>query len=232
MGMTFPKKILMVSRVEVLKEEELTRTVNQKRELVIREGSSLAGQKNEGVLKLSFVPEISGGPKDGVGPSTGPIVMEVKGKASEEGGMRDKGEEKVDISLRKENKAGVGLGGVYSKEVHELHGNLSGENVMCTQEDTLVAGSNDLNGVVYNSGLNDGLVKGEKKGKWKRWAREKGNQNASLGVEDHNPKKRKVDIYILEEQKPYKKQNLGTGSSSKTIELSTSRGENPAFRSQ
>ncbi|KAK0583473.1 hypothetical protein LWI29_037344 [Acer saccharum] len=94
-----------------------------------------------------------------MGPSTGPIVMEVERKASEEGEMRDKGEEKVDISLRKENKAGVGLGGVYSKEVHELYGNLSGENVMCTQEDTLVVGSNDLNGVVYNSGLNDGLVK-------------------------------------------------------------------------
>ncbi|KAK1586298.1 hypothetical protein Q3G72_000951 [Acer saccharum] len=167
------KVLIPLEKIKGVNQSENVKNPSQKyiemiRELVIKEGSWLEGQKNEGVLKSSFVPEISGGPKEGVGPSAGSIIMEVEGKASEEGEKRDKGEEKVNISLRQGNRVESGFGGVYSKELHGLHGNLSGDEVWGTQEDTLVAGSKmemgGFNRVGSTSRVNDRLVKGEKKG--------------------------------------------------------------------
>lgn len=54
---------------------------------------------------------------------------------------------------------------------------------MSTRKDTLITEVGGVDRFVNIIGLNDSVVKGEKKGKWKRWAREKGSQNVSICVE-------------------------------------------------
>ncbi|TXG46285.1 hypothetical protein EZV62_028213 [Acer yangbiense] len=133
---------------------------------------------------------LSGGKYEGLGLSAGSIVIKGGDKVDEIGEKRDTEREKVNIPLRFEKKA------------------------ILEVESKAEAGR--VGGVGYNVGMNEGVIKGEKKGKWKRLAREKRNRNASLDVETQEPKKRGVEISSLEGQKLCKKQNLGSGYGSNT----------------
>ncbi|TXG67322.1 hypothetical protein EZV62_008597 [Acer yangbiense] len=172
--------------------------------LDIEEMSEFLGRLMDDLVDIDVgaIGMFRGGKYEGLGLSAGSIVIEGGDKVDEIGEKRDTEREKVNIPLRFEKVVGPCSAGVCIKESHGMHGVLCGDNGTCMQKAILEveskAEAGRVGGVGYNVGMNEGVIKGEKKGKWKRLAREKGNQNASLDVETQEPKKRGVEISSLE----------------------------------